>query len=66
MLYDFFAYLDQIDFPGAGMFRYISFRSGMALVFALFISTLIGRRIINKLQLMQIGETVRNLGLEGV
>ena len=65
MLYDLFAYLDQIDFPGAGMFRYISFRSGMALVFALFISTMIGRRIINKLQLMQIGETVRNLGLEG-
>ena len=65
MLYDLFAYLDQIDFPGAGMFRYISFRSGMALMFALFISTMIGRRIINKLQLMQIGESVRNLGLEG-
>ena len=65
MLYDLFAYLDQVDFPGAGMFRYISFRSGMALMFALFISTMIGRRIINKLQLMQIGETVRNLGLEG-
>jgi len=65
MLYDLFAYLDQIDFPGAGMFRYISFRSGMAIMFALFISTMIGRKIINKLQLMQIGETVRNLGLEG-
>ena len=65
MLYDFFSYLDQIDFPGAGMFKYISFRSGMALVFALFISTMIGRRIINKLQAMQIGESVRNLGLEG-
>lgn len=65
MLYDLFAYLDQIDFPGAGMFKYISFRSGMAIMFALFISTTIGRQIINKLQLMQIGETVRNLGLEG-
>ena len=65
MLYDLFAYLDQIDFPGAGMFKYISFRSGMALMLALFLSTTIGRRIINKLQLMQIGETVRNLGLEG-
>jgi len=65
MLYDLFAYLDQIDFPGAGMFRYISFRSGMAMMFALFISTMIGRKIINKLQLMQIGETVRDLGLEG-
>lgn len=65
MLYDLFAYLDHIDFPGAGMFRYISFRSGLALMLALFLSTTIGRRIINKLQLMQIGETVRNLGLEG-
>jgi phospho-N-acetylmuramoyl-pentapeptide-transferase len=65
MLYDLFAYLDKIDFPGAGMFKYISFRSGMALVFALFISTTIGRRIINTLQRMQIGETVRNLDLEG-
>jgi phospho-N-acetylmuramoyl-pentapeptide-transferase len=65
MLYDLFAYLDQIDFPGAGMFRYISFRSGLAIMFALFISTTIGRRIINKLQLMQIGETVRNLDIEG-
>jgi phospho-N-acetylmuramoyl-pentapeptide-transferase len=65
MLYDLFAYLDQIDFPGAGMFKYISFRSGMAVVFALFISIAIGRHIINKLQLMQVGEIVRNLGLEG-
>ena len=65
MLYDLFSYLDKIDFPGAGMFRYISFRSGMAIVFALFISTMIGRRIINKLQKLQIGETVRELGLEG-
>ncbi|MDR0395333.1 MAG: phospho-N-acetylmuramoyl-pentapeptide-transferase [Tannerella sp.] len=65
MLYDLFAYLDQIDFPGAGVFKYISFRSGMAIMFALLISTMIGRRIINKLQLMQIGEPVRDLGLEG-
>jgi phospho-N-acetylmuramoyl-pentapeptide-transferase len=65
MLYDLFAYLDKIDFPGAGMFKYISFRSGMSLVLALFITTAIGRRIINMLQRMQIGEIVRNLGLEG-
>jgi len=65
MLYDLFTFLDSIDIPGAGMFKYISFRSGMAIVFALFISTTIGRRIINKLQLLQIGESVRNLGLEG-
>jgi phospho-N-acetylmuramoyl-pentapeptide-transferase len=66
MLYDLFAYLDKaFDFPGAGMFKYISFRSGMSIVFALFISTLIGRYIINRLRLKQIGETVRDLGLEG-
>ena len=65
MLYDLFTYLDSIDLPGAGMFKYISFRSGMAIVFALFISTAIGRKIINKLQVLQIGESVRDLGLEG-
>lgn len=65
MLYYLFNYLDQIDLPGAGLFKYISFRSGMALLLSLFISTLIGRRIIDRLQYLQIGETVRNLGLEG-
>ena len=65
MLYYLFNYLDQLDLPGAGMFKYISFRSGLALILSLFISTAIGRRIIDKLQLMQIGETIRNLGLEG-
>ncbi|NDV79229.1 phospho-N-acetylmuramoyl-pentapeptide-transferase [Dysgonomonas sp. 511] len=65
MLYYLFDYLDQLDFPGAGMFRYVSFRAAMAVVFSLIISTLIGRRIIDKLQKLQIGEIVRNLGLEG-
>ena len=65
MLYYLFNYLDQIDLPGAGMFKYVSFRSGLALILSLFISTAIGRRIIDKLQKLQIGETVRNLGLEG-
>lgn len=65
MLYYLFNYLDQIDLPGAGMFKYVSFRSGLALILSLFISTTIGRRIIDKLQILQIGETVRNLGLEG-
>ncbi len=65
MLYYLFDYLDKLDFPGAGMFRYISFRSSMALIFSLLISTIIGRKIINKLQLLQIGEIVRDLGLEG-
>jgi phospho-N-acetylmuramoyl-pentapeptide-transferase len=65
MLYYLFNYLDQIDFPGAGMFKYVSFRSGLALILSLFISTAIGRKIIDKLQRLQIGETVRDLGLEG-
>ena len=65
MLYDLFTYLDSINMPGAGMFKYISFRSGVAIVFALLITTIVGRRIINKLQKKQIGETVRNLDLEG-
>lgn len=65
MLYYLFQYLDQLDVPGAGVFRYISFRSGAALILSLFISTIIGRRIIEKLQLLQIGELVRDLGLEG-
>ncbi|MDR2621364.1 MAG: phospho-N-acetylmuramoyl-pentapeptide-transferase [Dysgonamonadaceae bacterium] len=65
MLYYLFDYLNKLDFPGAGIFHYISFRSAIALIFSLIISTIIGRRIIEKLQMMQIGETVRNLGLEG-
>ena len=65
MLYYLFNFLDQLDFPGAGIFKYVSFRSGLALILSLFISTAIGRRIINRLQMLQIGETVRNLGLEG-
>ena len=65
MLYDLFNYLDQIDVPGAGMFKYISFRSISALVFSLLISTMIGRRIIDKLQSLQVGETIRDLGVEG-
>ena len=65
MLYELFNYLDQLDIPGAGVFKYVSFRSVMAFILALFISTTIGRRIIDKLQKLQIGEVVRNLGLEG-
>lgn len=44
MLYYLFNYLDQLDFPGAGMFKYVSFRSALALILSLFISTAIGRR----------------------
>ncbi|GBU07369.1 phospho-N-acetylmuramoyl-pentapeptide-transferase [Bacteroidales bacterium] len=66
MLYYLFNYLDQFNLPGAGIFKYISFRSAMALIFSLLIATIIGRRIIEKLQMLQIGETVRDLGLEGL
>ncbi|MCQ2349060.1 MAG: phospho-N-acetylmuramoyl-pentapeptide-transferase [Paludibacteraceae bacterium] len=66
MFYYLFDFLDRtINLPGAGLFGYISFRSGMAFVAALFCSTWIGRRIINKLQALQIGETIRDLDLEG-
>ncbi|MCC8200161.1 MAG: phospho-N-acetylmuramoyl-pentapeptide-transferase [Tannerellaceae bacterium] len=65
MLYYLFNYLDQIDLPGAGVFKYVSFRSGLAFLFSLIILTTIGRRIIDKLQQLQVGEVVRNLGLEG-
>lgn len=66
MLYHLFTYLDKyFDVPGAGMFNYISFRTGLAFIFALAISTLFGSHIIDFLQKKQIGETIRNLGLEG-
>ncbi|HOP03553.1 MAG TPA: phospho-N-acetylmuramoyl-pentapeptide-transferase [Tenuifilaceae bacterium] len=65
MIYYLFNFLNEIDFPGAGMFQYISFRSGMAVITSLAISLLIGKRIIIYLQRKQIGEDVRNLGLDG-
>jgi phospho-N-acetylmuramoyl-pentapeptide-transferase len=65
MLYHLFEYLQQIDFPGAGVFQYISFRSAMAIITSLIISMLYGKRLIRYLQIKQIGETVRDLGLEG-
>ncbi|KAF2518101.1 phospho-N-acetylmuramoyl-pentapeptide-transferase [Flavobacterium salilacus subsp. salilacus] len=66
MLYYLFEYLDkQLDIPGTGVFQYITFRSGMAVMLSLFISTVFGKKIINFLRRQQIGETVRDLGLEG-
>ncbi len=65
MLYYLFDYLNSLDFPGAGVFEYISFRSGMALIFSLIISILFGNRLIGLLRKMQMGEQVRDLGLEG-
>jgi phospho-N-acetylmuramoyl-pentapeptide-transferase len=66
MLYHLFKYLENIFvFPGAHLFNYISFRTGLAFILALLLSTIFGRRIINYLQKKQIGETIRDLGLEG-
>lgn len=66
MLYYLFEYLDkEFDLPGAGLFRFISFRTGLGIMLSLIISLLMGNRIIRSLKKMQIGETVRDLGLEG-
>jgi len=65
MLYYFFKYLDSLDVPGAGLFNYISFRAGLALIISLFIAIWGGKSIIRILQKYQIGELVRDLGLEG-
>ncbi|MEG1586580.1 MAG: phospho-N-acetylmuramoyl-pentapeptide-transferase [Bacteroidales bacterium] len=66
MLYYLFNYLDKtFDLPGGGLFNYVTFRSGMAFIIALLFSTIAGKKIIQKLQFKQIGETIRDLGLEG-
>ncbi len=66
MLYYLFDYLErEYQLMGAGLFQYISFRSSLAFILALMISTIYGKRIIRYLQKMQIGESVRDLGLEG-
>lgn len=66
MLYSLFEYLgDAFSLPGAGMFQYLSFRAAMAIITALLIAIVFGRRIIDRLARLQIGEEIRNLGLEG-
>lgn len=66
MLYYLFTWLDKLyNIPGAGLFQFISFRTGMAVIFSLLITTVYGRRLIDMLRNKQVGETVRNLGLEG-
>ena len=66
MLYYLFDYLDkQFDFPGAGVFQYISFRAGMATLLSLLITIIFGRQLIDMLRRKQVGESVRDLGLEG-
>lgn len=65
MLYYLFQYLDKLNFPGAGMFQYVSFRTALAAVLSLLFSIIVGSKIISRLQKMQIGETIRDLDLEG-
>ena len=66
MLYHLFTYLDAVyDLPGAGLFRYITFRAAMSLLTSLIIGISFGKTIIEWLQMKQVGEIVRDLGLQG-
>lgn len=66
MLYHLFDYIDQtFDLPGAGVFKYISFRAGMAALVSLLITITLGKTIIDWIRKKSIGETVRELGLQG-
>jgi len=65
MLYYLYELLADFDLPGVGMFQYISFRSGAAIILSLLITTVFGKKLIRILQHKQIGEEVRDLGLEG-
>lgn len=66
MLYYLFDFLDKnYNLPGAGLFEFISFRSAMAIILSLAISTIFGKKIINYLLRKQVGESVRDLGLKG-
>jgi phospho-N-acetylmuramoyl-pentapeptide-transferase len=66
MLYYLFTWLDkQYDIPGAGLFQFISFRTAMAVILSLILTTVYGSRLIRMLRAKQVGESVRNLGLEG-
>jgi phospho-N-acetylmuramoyl-pentapeptide-transferase len=66
MLYYLFTYLEKnYSIPGAGVFQYITFRMAMAVITSLIVTTVYGRRLIDYLRFKQVGETVRNLGLEG-
>ena len=66
MLYYLFKYLEEShQFPGASLFGFITFRAAVAIILSLLISTIFGKRIIRFLQKQQVGETIRDLGLEG-
>src|SRR4051812_44172296 len=66
MLYYLFTYLSKnYSIPGIGVMQYITFRMAMAVIVSLLVTTVYGRRLIDYLRFKQVGETVRNLGLEG-
>lgn len=65
MLNYLFEYLNQLDFPGAGLFQYISFRAGMAALLSLIITITFGKKLIQMLRKFQLGESIRDLGLDG-
>ena len=66
MLYYLFEYLEKTyQFPGASLFGYISFRAAVAIIFSLLVTAVLGKRIIAMLQRYQMGETIRDLGLDG-
>ncbi len=65
MLKYLFDYLNELDFPGAGMFQYISFRAGMAALLSLIITITFGKKLISILRKFQLGESIRDLGLDG-
>ncbi len=65
MFYFLFEYLEKFDFIGAGLFQYLSFRAALAAVTSLVVSMIFGKKIIRILQKKQVGEVVRDLGLEG-
>src|ERR1700743_703920 len=66
MFYYLFHWLDKnYNIPGSGVFQYITFRTAMAVITSLIVTTVFGRRLIDYLRFKQVGETIRNLGLEG-
>lgn len=65
MLYSLFQWIGETDFPGRHLMTYITFRAGITFTLSLLITLIFGRYIIARLQKMQVGEVVRNLGLEG-
>ena len=65
MLYHLFEYLNELGVPGAGVFHYITFRAAMSVIFSLLISLVFGKSLIRLLHKKQVGESIRDLGLEG-